>query len=675
MGWPSRLNLSGDDLPSLILGVLAIGVFLTWAMQDGGYAPTRWLLGTIFLLALLVVSTLSAGVGRLPREAWASIVLFAAFTAWSGLSIAWADVRADAWDGANRTLLYLLVYLLFVTRKWRPTVTAFLLGGFSFGVTLIGGIEVLRAVHAGTPLHFFIAGRLAAPIAYPNATTALFLTAAWPALFLSSRREVPILARGVMLASAGVLVELALLGQSRGSLFAVPLVGALYIAVVPGRARSILALIPVGLAALASGNALLDVYTAVTTSQGVGSALVSARRDIFWSAVALFAVGVLAGLLDRRVSVPAPVARTARGVVGGVATAGVVATAVALILVFGNPIARAADGWRQFRENANTPQTKLHLVSGFGSKRYDLWRVAVIEFKRSPLTGIGADNFAVPFLVQRKTTQAPLYPHSLELRLLSQTGVVGTLLFAGFLAFAAMGVWRSLRRGDEFARGVTGVAAIAFAYWLIHGSVDWFWEIPALGAPAFMCLGLALRTTSADDPSEDRALEVPPRARRWLVPATLVLALFAACSLVFPWIAARELDAAAGNWRANPTKAFDRLDLARHLNPLTDKPDLAAGLIAGRLGDRERQRDAFARALRRNSKNWYAYLELGIVDSLAGRRASARADLRKARMLNPRDPVVLQMAQRVNEGRAVSQAAVDRLFAERLQILTGRRQR
>ena len=37
----------------------------------------------------------------------------AAYTALSFLSILWAAVPGDAWEGANRTLLYLLVFALF----------------------------------------------------------------------------------------------------------------------------------------------------------------------------------------------------------------------------------------------------------------------------------------------------------------------------------------------------------------------------------------------------------------------------------------------------------------------------------------------------------------------------------------------------------------------------------
>jgi tetratricopeptide (TPR) repeat protein len=281
----------------------------------------------------------------------------------------------------------------------------------------------------------------------------------------------------------------------------------------------------------------------------------------------------------------------------------------------------------------------------------------------------------VPYLRERHSDVEPLYPHGLELRLLVQTGVVGTLLFAGFLTCALAGVWRSIRRSKGFIRGLTGVATVSFAYWFVHGSVDWFWEMPALGAPAFAWLGLSLRTTAENDRSEVEASGARPRVRRLYAPAVALLALPAAATLALPWLAAKEVDAAAAGWRAKPQRAFDELRLARRLNPLSDRPDMVAEVIAGRLGERDRQRAALERALQRNGNNWYAYLELGILDSLAGRQAAATADLRQAVLLNPTDPVVLEVARRTKTGRRVSPALIRRLLGERFQILTGKRQR
>src|SRR5204863_522494 len=45
------------------------------------------------------------------------------------------------------------------------------------------------------------------------------------------------------------------------------------------------------------------------------------------------------------------------------------------------------------------------------------------------------------------------------------------------------------RAGPGAAAAAAGLGA--FVYWLVHGSVDWFWELPALGAAAFALGGIA----------------------------------------------------------------------------------------------------------------------------------------------------------------------------------------
>ena len=65
-----------------------------------------------------------ARVGRRRRAAWALGGLGARPRSppsrlWSFLSIVWAQARGDAWDGANRALLYLTVFALFALLPWR----------------------------------------------------------------------------------------------------------------------------------------------------------------------------------------------------------------------------------------------------------------------------------------------------------------------------------------------------------------------------------------------------------------------------------------------------------------------------------------------------------------------------------------------------------------------------
>src|SRR4029453_237199 len=106
---------------TVLIGALPLGIFLVWAAVDGGYPPTLWYPGALALVALLVLVLVSAPqlLGTLPRVALVGLCLFGGFTLWSALSILWAEDKGEAWDAANRTLLYLAVYAVFLLWPWR----------------------------------------------------------------------------------------------------------------------------------------------------------------------------------------------------------------------------------------------------------------------------------------------------------------------------------------------------------------------------------------------------------------------------------------------------------------------------------------------------------------------------------------------------------------------------
>jgi O-Antigen ligase len=644
---------------SLLVGLPAVGVFLAWGALDGGYAATAWYAGGLFLVGLLVASTF-ASLDRLslPSGAVLALGFLATFTAWSFLSITWADVRGDAWDGANRTLLYLVVYALFVSRRWRTASAATLVGVLAVGIVSLGLWVLVRASLNGDPASVFLRGRFIEPLGYENADAAFFLLAFWPALFLAARREVPALARALFLGVAGVSVELAVLPQSRGSLFAFPLVLALYFIFVPGRVRSLLALIPVAAVFALALGPLLDVYDSFRDEM-----IDTARNVILVSFAVLLGIGLLLALAERRVALPEDTAEKLNRIAGVVALAAAGSTAVIVLVLVGNPVSRVASAWDEFRSGPQISETDSSRFLTLGSNRYDIWRVAWREFKASPVRGVGADNFAVDQIRERRTSEEPLYPHSVELRLLAQTGVVGTLLFAGFLVGALAAVWRARLHQDPFTRALGATLVVTFAYWFVHGSVDWFWEFPALGASAFACLAIAARLHGLQ--------EVDPRLKSFGRPAVLsaltALTLFVLVSFTPPWLAARYVEKAAEGWRANPTASYSALRRARELNFLSDQPDVYTGAIAARLHDWGRAREAFQRGLERNPMNWYARLELGVLEAMAGQRSAALDELRVADELNPREPLIDLAIKRVSAGQSITTDQIDDVFRRRVE--------
>ena len=656
--------------PTIAVGALPLGLFLLWAAIDGGYQPTLWNPGAIGLVGLLALLLGSAPqlLRTLPRAGLAALGLLGGLTLWTFLSIAWAADKGEAWDAANRTLLYLAVYGVFLLWAWRGRQAAILLGAYSLGVAGIAAAAYLRAAGAADPYAFFIGGRYVEPAGYVNAACALFLIAFWPAVFLASRRETAWWLRGLFLAAAGFLLQQAVLPQSRGSLFVFPVALALYVALVPGRARSLLALGPVLLATLLVRGPLLDVYSAARADT-LPAALDALEEPLLGSAVALFALGTVYGLVDRFAPLPRDVASVGSWGLGLLSGLAAVVAALVLLAVYGNPVARAQEAWDEFSAGQQASEGSSYLGGNLGSNRYDFWRVAMGEFRDSPLVGIGAGNFAAPYLRERESPEEPLYPHSLPIMVLSQTGVVGGLLFGGFVVAALACAWSGRRWRSSFGNAVAAVALVTFAYFALHAAVDWFWEFPGLAAPAFACLGLA---GGLERPAARAGGRVPGWTRKRVTAAALsTLALVAAvASLAFPWLAAREIERAVDLWRRSPEDAFARLDRARALNPLSARPDLLTGAVALRLDEHDRAERAFERALERDDLSWYAELELAVIAAQEGRSAEALARLERAEELNPREEAVDLVRAGVRSGEPVDPAVLDRLFLQRVEERT-----
>jgi uncharacterized membrane protein YsdA (DUF1294 family) len=456
------------------------------------------------------------------------------------------------------------------------------------------------------------------------------------------------------------LVELALLCQSRGSVVALPVTAAVYLVLVPGRSRALVAALPPAIAVLLTHRALLHVFPALRDGVGVSGAVGDARNAVLISAFGGLAAGVAIATADRYVAAPDLRRIGERVVVAGALLAVAVGIVVALA-GFRHPEQRVERAWAAFKDTQPATR-KSYFANGLGGNRYDAWRVALLEFRSAPLAGQGVDNFAADYLRSRRSLEEPTYPHSIELRLLSQTGLIGAALFLAFIAALAV-VLRRMRQLPASRRAVAGTAVAMATYWFVHGSGDWFWEIPALGGLAFACLGIAVSVVSPV-----RGTTLPRRYRAAALEAVAVVALGIGVSFFFPWLAAQETVSAALSWRDNPATAYARLDTASRLNPLSDRPKLVEGAIASRLGDRTRMKQAFTEALRRNPQDWYAHLELAVVAVQEGRAADAREQLAVARRLDPREPAIERVDVAIRTGKPLHASELDRLFLARTKL-------
>ena len=84
-------------------------------------------------------------------------------------------------------------------------------------------------------------------------------------------------------------------------------------------------------------------------------------------------------------------------------------------------------------------------------------------------------------------------------------------------------------------------------------------------------------------------------------------------------------------WRTDASRAYDDLDRAQALNPLSVYPILAEGAIARGNGDRARAIDAFRRAATKRPEEWAAHYNLAELYARSSPRlAPPRAGDRKA---------------------------------------------
>ena len=456
--YDDRMSRAG----ALPFGLVAIGILLWWAAAEGGYAPSVVVPGRAAVPRALRGRCREQGErrGRPPPRAWPAIALLAAFTVWSFLSIAWAGARGDAWDGANRTLLY-----LDGLRALRPAAV-------EARQKLLVLLGALRARHGGRSVGSTLATRRRRgtstgtawprPIGYENASAALLLIAFWPArLFLAARPELDCAARGLLLAVGGALLELALAGSEPAARSGVAVGVPCAHPPQPGAHSRTWGAPPcVAVASLVTLEPLLEVVAAsgerevehTVARASVGSRPFERRAARGWRAARVPRAAAV-------VACGAPGAFTPRRRAVAILAAGV------LVVVCGGR-----------RRGSNAPRP------GLESGRYDMWRVAAAEFAHHPLLGVGVDNFAVGYVRERAADS-----HLSTRTAFSSEPFSQTVSSAARSSLASSpprspprspdadtrARWRPRSRRAASRQASTGSRT---------GSIDWLWEIPVLGA-------------------------------------------------------------------------------------------------------------------------------------------------------------------------------------------------
>jgi tetratricopeptide (TPR) repeat protein len=645
--------------PFLPAAIVIVGWAL-WAHFEGAYFPETWYPSAIAAVGLLVATIV--GTGRvLPESGSARVVLaaLAALVAWTFLSMTWSESPGTGWDLANKLLLYLTVAWALALLPWTPSSVRIALSAWVLATVAVCAVSLIGAATAGSLSEYFIEGRYLDPIGYSNGVSALPLMAFFPALWLSARREAPIWSRAIFLSAAVFLLEFSLLPQSRGAVIGLVVAGLAYIAIVPERLRQVPSLLVVGAAVALSVGPIFHVYTVgIELSEAIEArsslagldlkaAIDDAARPIFITTLGALFVGAALAWADARVRIGAVEMRRIRlGVAAALGSLLFIAAMLALVNA-GRISSDLSDRWDTFKSAKDTPaNTGERLTANYSDQRYDYWRVAYGQFEQAPMVGAGAGSFGKIYSQERHFDKPSKYVHDIWLRFLGEGGLVALALLAAYLAAVAIGLAGSWRRSGSEGRAMVAICAAVLVYFMTHASFDWLEEFPALASPALALPLLAI--VAGGRKAAVRPVATP--VRYVLAGFGCLLLVAGLISLALPYLAERHLSKGSEIGLGDVALARKELDRAASLNPLSPEPHLRAGTILVAAHRPRAARREFLEALDVED-NWYAHLELALLESEAGRRKAALARIARAVSLDRHDPLVERAFARLHAGR------------------------
>jgi O-Antigen ligase len=448
------------------------------AFFSGGYFTRPRLVAAIVVWLLVLVLAI-AGPAPLPRTrpGWLTVAGLVALTGWSALSILWAPLAGPATENVQRLVLYVGALLLAIGALRDPRLQRAVEPALAAGAAIVIGyglsgrvlpdlVDLDRSRSAD--------GRLEQPLTYWNAEGALAAVGLVLCARLAGDRTRPSLVRALAAAATAPLGAGVYLSYSRGAIAAAAVGLVILLAAVPTRRqlRAVAIAVVAGAAAAACSAAFPGVASLEGTHRARDGAIVLALLGIIAAAAALGARGEPG--TDERL------AGAAR--LKPLAAAAVAAVAVGLLV--------GALGERPSPAELATGAQPSRLTTA-SSNRYEYWRVGVDAFLREPLTGLGSGGFRVEWLKERTIAESVKDAHSLELEIAAELGLPGLLAFMLMIAGAFLAARGALTRDAVAAAGASAAALT----WLVHASIDWDWQLPAVTLPAIVLTGALIVLT------------------------------------------------------------------------------------------------------------------------------------------------------------------------------------
>jgi O-antigen ligase len=633
--WRARLEQSAALLaPVALIGGLAVA--------GGGFELSdRHIAGLAVWLVVVALILLGVGSRAAPARPfyWATGLILAV-SLLSAISSFWSGSVELSMIEADRALVYLgfflAAFLIAQTDERRQR--------FAEGLTISLALVALLGLTSRLLPHVLVVGdsfdttsRLAYPLGYWNADGAAFGIGVALLLWMS-RRSTWAALRGLSVALMPAALLALYFTYSRGGLLSLAVAVGCTIALSRDRlwllgtlAIGALGALPAVLYVQAHHSLADSIDNQAAVDQGVTVLLILLAGTAL--ALALFAALRWAERREGRLTGRALELSRNRTALSWVA-------GVAAVVAIGAAIAVGGRAWDQFSSSdvqfpAN-PATHFSQFSGAG--RHDFYRVALDAFDEKPVLGTGAGTYQFSWERHRSIPQPVHDAHSLYLEALAELGLVGGLLvlaLVGTLLWIGFSTWRAAPHPQRERHAALFAAMLAFA---VGAGLDWFWEIAGFGAVFFLAAGVlvATRCSQLAAPQARGLADEGDERRFGLAVAGLAIAWIAAVALIGPLLVDREIDAsqsAAAN--DDLTSAVDHAKTARSIEPFAATPYVQLGLLAESQGEYDVAIERLTQAIDREDRNWQYYYLRFRVEEEAGDEAAARADLDRARHLNP----------------------------------------
>lgn len=485
-------RLVGPSVP-VGLTLAAVGAL---SFLAGGYivgSATPVVVGWLLLAAVWLLAFRPAGVPSAPLLL--AVVILGLLALWTGLSILWSVGPDLSWVAFDYAALYVAAAALLAWGGRRRLQLLIASVGFLAGATAVAVYAYLGKVLPDLITHAQEYARLAAPVGYWNVLAVMLVMAAPIALSLAARRGLHPLLRGLASAVLALLLITLFFTFSRGGFAAAAVMIVVYFAAARERLSSLIAVLCAAAPVAFVLWHLRDLETLFGPTTDAARRTAEGHTLAAWTILALglpfvLQVGVAYG--HRRLSIRPSVVRW----VGVAVLVAVLAVCIGGPLLYMQRQGGVGDWVRtQYTNFVEGPESeggndagRVLVVSSNG--RVGLYRVALRQYRYTPLVGTGAGTFAFSNYRFRDTGLFVKHAHSQWFNTMSELGLVGLGLLAAFvvaLAVAVIATLIRLRRDRE--RGLLAACLAASVGFVFHISGDWDWDMAAVTL-AFLLLAV-----------------------------------------------------------------------------------------------------------------------------------------------------------------------------------------